>query len=278
MNDPHVTRLIYKLHTEHPLVFETETDVDRGAYRLVRHGKDLVVEMEEHFATIGAARDFVEPDVLGWSLHPALTARSDRYFCFEFVHAEVADRSPPPPPDPAHTQTFSLAGIASESVVSGGTFTLSPPAPFPDPPARFRCTVVVQTLFDWYERCRRDERLGPAAANLALTMIKTHVRPPNAPGGTKTSDLVADTLNVEREIFNKLWRFSTEAGDLRTARKVSDKAEIHKPRPALTGVQLQWIADTIRALALRVGEWEADPEAKMDRITMSDLWPLPAGQ
>jgi hypothetical protein len=278
MNDPHVAGLEYKLHTDHPLVFEKDTDVDRGAYRLVRHGKRLTVEMREHFATIGGARDLVEPDVLGWSMYPALTSRSERYFWFEFEKAEVIDRSPPRQPDPTRATTLSLAGIASQSVVGACTVTVSPPSPFPDPPARFRSTLVVQTLFEWYERCRKDERLGPAAAYLALTLVKTHVRPDKAPGGIDTSNLVADTLNIEREVLNRLWHFSTEAGDVRTARKVSDKAEIRKPRPALMGVQLQWIADTIRVLALRVGEWEADPDAKLDRIATSDLWPLPAGQ
>ena len=55
MNDPHVARLVYKLDIAHSLVIEKDTDVDRGAYRLLRHGKHLDIEVREHFATVRAA-------------------------------------------------------------------------------------------------------------------------------------------------------------------------------------------------------------------------------
>lgn len=104
--------------------------------------------------------------------------------------------------------------------------------------------------------------------------MKTRVRDPTWPErGVDRSDRVATALNVDAAVLRNLWDLSTDRGDISTARKVSDKAELDKPRPAHTPAELHWLCDAIRLLALRLGQWEADP-ATLAPLSMADLPPL----
>jgi hypothetical protein len=204
-----------------------------------------------------------------WSLHAALTSRR-RAFSFEFLSADVVDRAPAPPPERG-TVGFGMSIVGRATVSASGT-VISNYAEYPAPPTSFNATPLVEALFQVYEAAVSEKRMAAAAGYFALTAVKTRVRDPSWPreSGLTRSKRVASALSVDAVVLNRLHELATEKGDISTARKVSDKAELDNPRPAHTAAELQWICEAIRVLALRLGQWEANA-AGLPPLGMGDL-------
>lgn len=73
----------------------------------------------------------------------------------------------------------------------------------------------------------------------------------------------ATRYQVERAVLNKIGELSTEAGDARTARKMT--ANLRQ----LCGAERAWLEAAIRALVRRAGEVAAG--TKLIPLTMDDL-------
>lgn len=268
MNDPHVVALHYRMCVRDSVIFESPPPLlhEAGPFTLHLDGGRLRVTMQEHFSAEQLARETVDPFLDTWVLHAALRAHR-RDFWFEYEHAEVIDRAPPP--EPPGVVVAGTALMARFEVHATGTVSTTRRA-YPTPPESFCRTSLVEALFHLYQSSVNERRFAAAAGYFALTAIKTRVREPGWPGGVERSKLAADALGVEHAIFQTLHDLTTEKGDITTGRKVSDKAELERPRPPHTGPELLWLCEAIRVLALRLGEWEADPNG-LSPLTMAHL-------
>ena len=169
-----------------------------------------------------------------------------------------------------------MSGIAKATFSATGTLT-GFYGEYPTPPTSFRASPLVESLFQVYDAVVSEKRMAAAAGYFALTAVKTRVRDASWPkeSGEARSNRVADAIKMDRAVLHTLHDLATEKGDISTARKVSDKAELDNPRPAHTVAELQWICDAIRLLALRLGEWEANA-AGLPLLGMGDLPPYEA--
>lgn len=268
MNDPHVVALHYRMCVRDSVTFESPPPLSHEAGPFTLHLKNgqVVVTMREHFDSEQAAREAVDPFLDTWVLHAALKAHR-RDFWFEYEHAEVIDRAPPP--EPPGVVGAGTALMASFGLHATGTVSTTRRS-YPAPPKSFARTPLVEALFHLYQSSVNERRFAAAAGYFALTAIKTRVREPGWPGGVERSRLTASALGVEHAILQTLHDLTTEKGDITTGRKVSDKAELDRSRPPHTGPQLNWICEAIRVLALRLGEWEAD-RSGLSPLTMAHL-------
>ena len=269
MNDPHVQALHYRMHARENVRFDGaptlrhKTDV----FELSLDYGDLTVTMLAHFAHADAAREAVEPFLQEWVLHSALRG-GRRNFWFEYGSADVVDRAPTHQPG---IVGFGMCALGRVTVSATGAVT-AVYKEFPAPPASFRASPLVESVFQVYEAVASEKRMAAAAGYFALTAVKTRVRDPGWPaeGGIARSNRVASALNVDPAVLHKLHELATDAGDITTGRKVSDKAELDNPRPPHTAAELQWMCEAIRILALRLGEWEANA-ANLQPLGMKDL-------
>lgn len=269
MNDPHVQTLHYRMHARENVRFDDAPMLRHktDAYELTLDNNELTVTPGLHFAHVDAARTAVEPFLQEWVLHAALRC-GQRQFWFEYVSANVVDRTP------AHRPGIVGIGMSAVGrVTSSGTGTITAfCSEYPAPPRSFRATPLVDSLYQVYEAAKSERRLAAAAAYFALTAVKTRVRSSSWPAesGVARSNRVSSALNVAPALLHKLHELTTDKGDITTGRKVSDKAELDNPRPPHTAAELQWMCEAIRLLALRLGEWEANSDG-LTPLGMSDL-------
>jgi hypothetical protein len=129
---------------------------------------------------------------------------------------------------------------------------------YPAPPARFKASTDVETLWHRYEGYKqgREPLLGMAYA--CLTWLEAQV------GGRANA---AKTYAIDATILRKLGDFTANLGDERTARKFHARGARRPPTPEETA----WIDAVIRILIRRVGEHAADPDAPWPPLSMRDL-------
>jgi hypothetical protein len=87
-------------------------------------------------------------------------------------------------------------------------------------------------------------------------------------GGDKEA---AQRYGISQKVLKKLGHLSSSVGSRTTVRKVTRYTEFreHTPQEAV------WIMETIKALILRAGEYEADPSTLFPPITLNGLPALP---
>lgn len=251
MNDPHVQRLFYELRCPSDVVFEQPPPLDHESFdaRFNLDRGTLMVEPTRHFAEVSEARAVIEPFLRTWEIHDALV-HGRQNLHFEYLSAHVVDRA-----SPAHAA--GATGLASLTLTATATVTSIRRA-YPNPPTGFVVTPLVEALYHAHQSALRDKRVAVAAGYFALTAVKTRVRDSTwTERGRARTARIASVLVVDPVILERLHDLTTNAGDLSTTRKVSDKAEFDRPRPAHTLEDVDWICSTIRRLAIRLGEWEA---------------------
>jgi hypothetical protein len=239
-----------------PLVYKTDSFVLR-----LDNG-ELIVEMVGDFPSVSEARAVVDPFLRNWALYDAL-ARHRPQIQFTYASAELVDPMGAPNVMVALSGAFAVAAV--------GTVTAQR-STYPAPPTSFLGTPLVRAFFEAHQSAITDRRMTAGAGYFVLTALKTRVRDPNWPekGGRARSDRVANELAIEPAVLDKLHELTTDVGNLSTARKITDKAELDAPRRDHTGDELNWICEAILVVARRLGEWEANPHG-LAPIRMSDL-------
>src|SRR5690349_7857955 len=98
MNDPHVERLFYKLHTGDNLSFNAPPPLEGGtrAFRLRLENDELTAEILEHYPTEASARQRLESYLRAWEISANLDLGVGS-IRFEFERADVIDRDPHAP-------------------------------------------------------------------------------------------------------------------------------------------------------------------------------------
>ena len=97
MNDPHVQRIRYKAIPASfiDLVEGSTVEAKTLHFRACLASGELTLEMQTHFASEVEARRLADPFVNGWAIVSGLR-RGCAEICFEFISADIIDRSPAP--------------------------------------------------------------------------------------------------------------------------------------------------------------------------------------
>jgi hypothetical protein len=257
MNDPQVVSLTYQVLKSEHVTYDNPPPVEfeSGAFAARLEGQTLLVTMRDHFATEAEARAVVDPFLRSWEIDAGLR-RNCLAITFDFAHSRIIDRNPSQGGllEPLKLYARAKAGIAlAEAVVS---------QVYPAPPQGFAATPDVQTMWFRYQMYLdgKEPLLSMAYACLTLLEGTTGLK-----HGARKS--VCAMYSIDQSIRDKLGDLVSQKGAPEEARKLDYEAT----RVPLTGQERQWVEDVIKALIRRKAEYDADPTAPLNQITMADF-------
>jgi len=249
MRAPHVVSLRYHLVTDEivnvfasppPLEWET------GDFRLRLEDGIATVQLTKHYSSVQEAREVVERHLVRWEAYAAL--QSGRLELeFDFEGAEWSSQ----PKGPALT----VIGEPRLEVIVHRN-----PTP---PPDHFSLSPDAETMWHRYEGYLNGREPLASMGYACLTWLEA------MEGGRPK---VAEKYNVDMKVLQVLGRLTSTVGEAQTARKFGAS---YNPRPH-TGAEVTWVEGVIRALILRVGEYAADPDRPLTKLTMACLPHLPS--
>lgn len=259
MQDPHVVSLKYRAAVAPgadykkapPLQHETAT------FRIRLDAQEVTATMLEHYPSVEAAREVVEPSLRAWEIQQALDLGTTE-IRFEFENAEIIDRRPPPP------GAYHLAASAGVFLAKVGVHAQGHVgrAKYPAFPEKFRSCPELETIWRRYEGyCEGREPLA-SMAYFCLTVIESRA------GDRKKA---AIRYGICKKVLDVLGDLTANRGDRLTARKVKKGSTL----TALTPREEEWIRAAVRLIARRVGERAFDESAASRQLTMADLPKLP---
>ena len=267
MRDPHVVSLRYRLVPDETVSFDNPPPVEwkTEAFRLLLEDGIATVEMVEHCSSERTAKERVEPYLRAYEVYAALNLDGLQEIHFEFdeTGTQVIDRSPPPPPPPPPPGS---AVIYAEPVV----VTLVVPTAsvtvhtirrhYPDLPSQFALSPDADTMWHRYQIYHEREPSSLAAMGyMCLSVFEA--------SSGKSRHAAAKQYNISEKVLHTLGHLTSEVGDRQTARK-APRDDIFRPH---TGSERVWVEATIRALILWIGEYAADPNKSLPKLTMADL-------
>ncbi len=170
---------------------------------------------------------------------------------FVFDHADVIERAPL---QPGEARAF-CQGVAGVLGMSGSLKIHITSSKYPQPPTAFQVSPLVEALWRRYEGYVFGREPMFAMAYFCLTAIE------KAAGSRRAA---AAKFSIDLEVLSKMGELSSNRGDEREARKITNKA----PRQA-TGSERAWTETTIRKFIEHVGASEAG--APMKKLTLTDL-------
>jgi hypothetical protein len=257
MNDPHVTRLVYRLKTGEDCSYEDTPPlkVERPEFDATLEGGVLTVTMREHHPTVASAMERVGGFLRAWEIHVALEKGRGR-LSFEFDRPEVIDRNPPPPGTVVQAgATCALCWVDTFAVAK----IISPR--YPEPPTNLAATEKVQHVFERYKRYLDGKDLLTTMRFTCLTLLTRSY------GKNNPRVKVAAKYRIDKKVLDELAYLTSDVGDVFAARKF-DENSTKRPH---TAAEVQWIEAAVKILIRRVAEHEYDPTAALAQITMSDL-------
>jgi len=248
MNDPHVVSLTYSFEPTSSLeiVNAPALPIDSDAFTGRLDNGLLTLEPRDHFPDIETARTVSDRFVKAWQIAVGLDL-GRAGFSFQYRRAHVIDRKADP-----GSLSASLSGVAAVSAVASVRATRHE---YPPPPADFRLTPEVETLWERY--CQYQEGREPllAMAYFCLTVL--------VPKGEDRSD-AAQRLSIEERVLDKIGELTSERGDNATARKMRPTT-----RP-LTADERAWIEAAVKAIIQHLATAQQG-----HKLTMANLPPLP---
>lgn len=136
---------------------------------------------------------------------------------------------------------------------------------YPESPGAFAASPVVEFMLERYKQYIAGREPLLAMAYVCLTRLTFDFR--HASGKGNVIHKLAHEYAVEDEILDELGRLSSTLGDETGARKVHSDSRSRAP----TDNERRWIERCVLALIRRAGEYAADPQNALPKITMSDL-------
>lgn len=256
MRDPHVASLTYLAIPSDTASFDQAPPLEgtfRGLRYLLASGK-LRIEPNIHFPAIEQARDHVEPLLESWQIDIALRFGSPE-LSFKYETGEVIDRNPPPPGSP---QTLQVQFVSVATAVGNVTPHVSR-GKYPEPPAVFRTTPDVETLWQRYQGYRHGHEPLPSMAYFSLTLLEAMA------GGRAQA---ANAFKISAHVLAKIGQLTSERGDASNARKYR---AVTSGGP-LTGPEIHWLEEAVKTIIRRLGE--LDSISTLSTIELKDLPPL----
>jgi hypothetical protein len=265
MNDPHVERLRYRLKVNpSQLSFESPPPLfqEYDAFGIRLENGILTVEMKEHHASVESAKEKVEGFIRDWMIYAAFDFDWD-LLNFEYENAEVIDRKPSPR---VPGQITGDGNITLPMLTCKGTGTVHPLklSEYPAPPARFRATPDVETMWFRYQQHLQDKETYQSLGYFCLSLVQWST------GVGKGARCAASRMyNIDRDVLDKLGELTSERGTQREARKLDSGSTL----VPLTDVERRWIREALKMLIRRKGEYDFEPAtgASLKQITMTDL-------
>jgi hypothetical protein len=260
VNDPHVERLHYAIHTDSSVSFDNPPALEwsKSEFILRLSTGTAVAQMVRHYAHEDDARAVVEPALRAYEISEAIQNGGKDYLQFRFERAEVVDQNPPS----SGSSRILLTGVGAMVMVGEAVTPHLTRRAYPAPPVRFVSSADVETM--WL-RLRRYQQGGEPLASMAyfcLTVIEASVGPPEKGRRLRASQ----QYQIDIDVLNKLGDLSSDVGDAESARKWL----VTKKR-GYTDAESVWLPATILKMIHRLGEYAADPNMPLIPIAMSDL-------
>jgi hypothetical protein len=266
MNDPRVEWLWYQIKTNSVVYLDPPPVVgETPEFRVTLENGRATAEMLADYPTIEEARTAVEPYLHAWEIHAAATFRGTAEpLRFEFEKGHVVDRAP----DPDHALRAKLVG--SRTVRASAAIALSA-REYPTAPEGFVVSPDVETMWNRWQGYRSGRESLQGMANYCLTVFENTMIQQAAASGQKFGKRAARTeaateYGIDLKVLSTLGDLVSEVGDPLTRRKEHAK---HK-RP-LTGTEIRWIEDVVKAMIHRAGERAASPNRQFRALTLADF-------
>lgn len=254
MRDPHVVRLRYRIEHSRTITFRDNTpplEWETDAFHMKLVDGIATFTMKKHYASERSAREAVEQYLLPWEIVETVR-RGGTKLRFIFEESEVIDRDTSP--GPRATVTMRPAPTGELRMVKKR---------YPEPPENFRVSEVVDVLWTLYEGYLqgRDRLLPMVYTFLSRLTYDT--------GGNKSK--AAKRYRISENILTDLSKLSSASGTGVDARKW----ETSNPPPrALTNREVKWIEEALKLLIYSAGQYAADPNRELPKITKAHLPPL----
>ena len=254
MNDPHVVALTYSIEHGSSVDYSNASPIghEEQGFKIRVGDKQVRFELKDHYATVKAAREAVEPYIRSWELDAGLS-RQPGNFKLTFDRPEIIDRNPTP-------------GIVSASAYfRAGTPSLSVSATvdrsYPQPPTGITLEsedADVQTMYARYEGyCQRREPLA-SMAYFCLTMLEA---------GCRDRQSAATTYEIDKKVLNRVGDLTANKGGKTAARKADGIAD------NLTSQESRFLEEAVKSIIRRMAEVAHDPQKHYPKIRLSDLPP-----
>jgi hypothetical protein len=252
--DFHVVSMRYRLEHGDNVAFNNPPPVDfeNDEARLQLKDGILSCVLKAHYATEVEAREAIEPILRAWELNAAI-AVDIVGLRFIFEKAEIIDRTPI---IPGQTRIFTHVGSVSLDAVLEGARVQVGRAKYPEPPATFRITPDVESLWLRFQRHLDGREPLPGMAFFCLTVVEASA------GGRLAA---SKKYGIEKDVLRKLGELTSERGDHLTARK----ARSNKPMRPITGAESAWVLSALKIIILRLGDTREI--GSLSKIKMSDL-------
>ncbi|WP_310378614.1 hypothetical protein [Flavobacterium sp.] len=257
MNDPIVESLNYILKTSDEISFDNPPILEEEftSFKLRLENGSLNVEIKNNCATEDQARSFVDPYLKAWELDYFLTF-GRKEFWFEFINSKIVDRNPTIVEGSNTVRVNISASIISFSGLSATVHVTR--NKYPLPPKKIKYSPDVESLIKRVEGFQNGKEPLLSMAYFCLTIIESSA-------GSRTK--AVEKYSIRRDVLNKLGDLTSERGDKSEARKVKNRL-FFEP---LTMPEQNWIIETIKLLIRRKAEYDFDPDATFQEITMGEL-------
>ena len=254
MNDPHVEALIYYVMHGKGISYEKSAPfTHETADFFVRIATvEARFEMKQHFATVNAAREIVEPFIRKWELHTVLE-RGPGEFQLRYKTADIVDRNPTPLPPGQHFVTASAVLNISTSMSA-----VVRRVQYPPPCDNFGVNADIEALILRYGRYREDRGTLADVGNLCLTVLE------KAAGGRTAA---AVKFGVSSQVLKKMGRLTSEHGGLEARKSIGFTAPF-------SSSEREWLEAAVKRLIRRAAEVAHDPSNPRPPITMANLQQL----
>lgn len=251
MDDPHVNALVYRFRSREPMdrfgaAEPLRLVLDR--FSILLEGETLRAQPLDHYAAEEDARATLEPRLRDWEIAARLSSPAHS-IQFEYLDAEVIDRSPTPGGMAVRPGTARAAAVAADASIAVDN------GHFPEPDSEFRTNSLVESILDRLERSRRDQ------TRLAYDAYWAYVAVCDAFGSEAAA---ARTLGVSRHVLEELVRIANKR-DPDISRKPAGRVD------SITPEERTWLSEVMRVLARRAGwSYRGTPQPQ---VTLADLPP-----
>src|SRR5262249_31197976 len=136
---------------------------------------------------------------------------------------------------------------------------------YPPTPTRFVASPDVETMLLRYEMYLDGKEPLLSMANACMTLLE------GSTGATRrVREAFCQTYRIDRAVRDKLGDIVSERGGPAEARKFRSRATM----TPLTEKEKQWVKDVVKAMIRRKAEYDADPSAPLQQITLADFVPI----
>ncbi|OQR35342.1 hypothetical protein BWR15_15530 [Pseudomonas sp. T] len=253
MRDPHVEAIYFKVSSgedisyrdPEPLSFSNhlgEFCLADGILRLVP---------AEHFASAQEASQAIDAFLRAWEIETDLK-RNLGTIRFNYSHADVIDRNPPPPGTP---QVIQAEGICSGIAIGTSLHAHLVLGRYPEPPERFSASEYAQHAYRRWIGYRRGQEPLQAMAYFVLTLMERIA-------GSRAK--ACELFKIDLAVRNKMGDLCSERGSALTARK-AQSADFDD----LSAIEKDWLERAVKRLIFRLGEHASGQP--LDQITMENV-------